>query len=212
MKKIIKAVLNVDPKDAVEVNNLAIKVGAALAINGASFPGIATGLTKLNTDQAKLSTLMGTAKGNKTIKDQRILQSELVYADLQALAAIVNSVASNNLGLIDLSGFPNSANPTPQPIPNQIVIKRIVDAKTALTAKIYILSLKQKRLNYTVRMTTVANAPADDASWKVVLQTTSSRKLIIPNLVRNQDVYFDVNASNARGVGKFSDAMVYSAR
>ena len=61
-------------------------------------------------------------------------------------------------------------------------------------------------------MTTVANASPEDPSWKVVLQTTSSRKLIIPNLVRNQDVYFDVNASNARGIGKFSDAMVYSAR
>ena len=212
MKKTIKAVLNCSPREAEEVNKLAITVEEALTLNGASFPGILAALTKLGTDQAKLNTLIGTAKGNKTFKDQRDLQSEIVYADLQALAIIVNAVAAGNLGLIDLSGFPSSSDPTPQPIPDKIVIKRIADAKTALTAKIFILGLKQKRLTYTVRMTTVANASPEDPSWKVVLQTTSSRKLIIPNLVRNQDVYFDVNASNARGIGKFSDAMVYSAR
>lgn len=211
MKKITKAVIICTARAIVALNKLAIKVKAAMTLNATTFPGTAAAVTTLNTDQTLFNTLIGTAKGNTVITKQRNEQAKLVLADLQALLIPVNAVAKGNEAIIALSGFPNSLDPSPQSIPSKVVIKQIVDGEVNLSAKITIVSLKQGRLTYTVRTTTVAGAGVNDPSWKVVLSTTSSRKLILLNLVKNQEIYIDVHASNARGTGIFSDPMPFSA-
>lgn len=211
MKKITKAVILCTARAVVKLNKLALKVKNDMTANAGTFPGTTALVTTLSNNQALLATYIANAKGNTTVKNQRDEQAALVLADLQALLAPVNNVAKGNTAIIALSGFPNSADPTPQAIPGKVVIKRIVDGETTLSAKIFIESLKQNRLTYTVRMTTVAGAGVNDPSWKVVLQTTSSYKLIIPNLTHNQDIYIDVCAANAHGTGLFSDPMSFSA-
>ncbi len=211
MKKITKAVILCTVKAVVKLNKLALKVKNAMTLNASTFPGTAALVTTLNNDQALFATYIANAKGNTTVKNQRDEQAAIVLADLQALLAPVNNVAKGNVATIALSGFPNSADPTPQSIPAQVVIKKVVDGPTTLSAKIHIVSLKQSHLTYTVRTTTVAGAGVNDPSWKIVLTTTSSRKLIIPNLIHNQEIYIDICAGNAHGTGLYSDPMSFSA-
>ena len=211
MKKIVKAVILCTAQAYVKLNKLALKVKNAMILNAATFSGTSALVTQLGTDQATFAGYVSNAKGNSTITNQRNELAPIILADLQALLAPVNAVAKGNTAIIALSGFPNSADPTPQSIPAQVVIKRIVDGPLTLSAKIYIQSLKQPRLTYTVRTTTVAGAGPNDPSWKVVLQTTSMRKLIIPNLTHLQEIYVDVCASNTHGAGLHSDPMAFSA-
>jgi len=211
MKKITKAVILCTAKAYISLSKLALKVKNALTSNAGTFPGTAAQVTALGTDQALFASYIANAKGNTVVTNQRNQQALKVMADLQALLGPVNTVAKGDTGIIALSGFPTSADPTPQSIPAKVVIKRIVDGQTALSAKIYIESLKQSHLTYTVRTTTVAGAGVNDPSWKVVLTTTSSRKLIIPNLTHLQDIYVDISASNAHGTGLTSDPMTFSA-
>ena len=211
MKKITKAVILCTVKAYVSLSKLALKVKNALTTNASTFPGTAAQVTTLGTDQALFAIYVAGAKGNTTITNQRNEQALKVMTDLQALLGPVNTVAKGDTGIIALSGFPTSADPTPQSIPSKVVIKRIVDGATTLSAKIYIESLKLRNLTYTVRTTTVAGAGVNDPSWKVVLQTTNSHKLIIPNLTHLQEIYIDVSASNAHGTGLTSDPMTFSA-
>lgn len=211
MKKITIAVILCSVKAYVKLNKLALKVKNAMTLNASTFPGTAALVTTLGTDQGLFATYIAGAKGNTTIANQRNEQAPIILADLKALLIPVNAVAKGNSAIIALSGFPNSADPTPQSIPAQVVIKRIEDGPTSLSAKIFIESLKQSHLTYTVRTTTVAGAGVNDPSWKVVLQTTSSRKLIIPNLTHLQEIYVDVSASNAHGTGLYSDPMAFNA-
>ena len=211
MKKITKAVILCSARAYVNLNKLALKVKNAMTLNATTFPGTAALVTQLGTDQATFAGYIANAKGNTTVKNQRNELAPIILADLQALLVPVNAVAKGNTAIIALSGFPTSADPTPQSIPAQVIIKRIVDGPITLSAKIFIESLKQPRLTYTVRTTTVAGAGVNDPSWKVVLQTTSMRKLIIPNLTHLQEIYVEVCASNAHGTGLYSDPMAFNA-
>ena len=193
------------------VNTQGGKVKTEMTLNVASFAGTAVAVGILGTDLGLLAGFISNAKGNSAIKIQRDLQAVKVYGELQALLTIVNTVAAGNAATIALSGFPASGNTTPQAIPNQVIIKKAVQWKTELTAKIFIESLKQPHLTYVVRTTTVAGAGVNDPSWVTVLQVTSSRKLMVPGLIKNQQIYISVNASNAHGVGTYSDPMSFTA-
>ena len=187
------------------------QVKSGMTVNAALFPGTAPAITTLGTDLALLGTYISTAKGNSVIKSQRDVQTAKVYAELQSLQVIVNTVAAGNVATIGLSGFPASADPAPKVIPGQVIIKKAIQGSTELSAKIFIESLHQSPLTYVVRTTTVAGAGVNDPSWVTVLQTPSSRKLIVPGLVKNQQIYISVNASNTYGIGVFSDPMSFTA-
>ena len=211
MKRVSKAVMNCKKSSSTAVFERGGQVKSGMTINAASFPGTAVAVGILGTDLGILGGYIGTAKGNSVIKSLRDMQCAKVYAELQALLPPVNTVAAGNVGTIGLSGFPASADATPQAIPNQVIIKKIVPGKTALSAKIFIDSLKQPTLTYTVRVTTVAGAAPTDPSWVVALRTSNSRKLILTGLVSKQDIYISINAENLRGVGIFSDPMSFCA-
>jgi hypothetical protein len=209
MKRVAKAVINCGAKAYVKLNKKAIKVKIAMNTNAGFFPGTAADVAQLDTDQTLFDTLIGGAKGNTTIKAQRNEQAKLVLEDMQTLLAPVNKAAAGNTAIIALSGFDNSLDPTPQSIPNKVVIKRIVNGVSGQTGKIYIEPMGQHSLTFNVRISTVANAPVNDPSWAQVLQTTNSKNLLIPNLTRGKEVFVQVNASNAAGTGLWSETIPF---
>jgi len=133
MKKIVKAVILCSARAYVKLNKLALKVKNAMLLNAATFPGTAALVTQLGTDQGNFATYIANSKGNTTVTNQRNELAPTILADLQALLSPVNTVAKGNTAIIALSGFPNSADATPQSIPAQVVIKRIVDGPTTLS-------------------------------------------------------------------------------
>jgi hypothetical protein len=211
MKRVTKAVMNCKKSSATEVFTRGGEVKAGMTTNAAMFPGTAAAITTLGTDLTLLGTYIGTARGNSVIKNLRDVLALKIYAELQALLVPVNIAAAGNVATIGLSGFPSSADVAPQTVPGQIIIKRIVRGTADLSAKIFIESLKQSYLTYTVRTTTVAGAGVNDPSWVIALIETNSRKLILTGLVKNQEIYIDIKAKNARGTGIYSDAMSFSA-
>ena len=212
MKRATKAVINCKITEFIKLNTLAGRVVEKMTENASEFPGTATKVATLNTSQELFTTLIATAKGNSIIVDQRNEHAKVVLSNLQTLLTLVNMIAGGNKATITLSGFAGSSDLTPRPVPNQVVIKRIVKGETELSAKIFIISLKQRDLCYTVRTTSVAGAGVNDPSWKVVLYTSSSYKLVLPDLVKNQNLYISVSATNTRGEGIFSDPMRFSAK
>ena len=122
----------------------------------------------------------------------RMLQLELIY---------VNKIGNHDRGILMLSGFPVSVEPSPRPVPEQIVIKRIENGKESNSAKIFIDPLSQYELRFTVQSTTT---PDDASSWREVLSESNSHQLIITNLVLDQKVWFRLRASNPAGNGAWS--------
>ena len=211
MKRVTKAVMGCNKNQPIAINSTAIKVKTNMTLNAALFTGTSAAVTALGVEQGTLAGFIGTAKGNHTIIDQRNVQAVKVYGMLQALLFPVNTVANGNVATIDLSGFPSSLDSNPQAVPGKVSIKKIVPGVTELSAKIHIDSLKQSRLTYTVRTTTVAGAGVNDPSWVTVLQTHSSLKLILTGLIYSQTLYISVNAFNSHGVGVFSDTVSFRA-
>ena len=211
MKRVTKAVMNCNKKSAVAVFTRGGDVKAGMTTNASSFPGTAAAVAALGTDLTQLGTYIGTARGNSVIKGLRDALALKIYGELQALLVPVNIAAAGNVATIGLSGFACNADATPIAIPNQVIIKRIVPGKEDLSAKIFIESLKQSNLTYTVRTTTVAGANINDPSWVTVLETSNSRKLILTGLVKNQEIFIDMKAKNKRGIGMYSDAMSFCA-
>ncbi|MBP7497965.1 MAG: fibronectin type III domain-containing protein [Bacteroidales bacterium] len=122
----------------------------------------------------------------------RMNQQQLIY---------VNQVANGNVGILELSGYDISDEPNPRPIPDQVIIKKIVPGKTAKTAKIFIVSMEQVRLNFIVQMTTT---PELEDSWKQILLKSNSNNIIISDLIHGQEVWFRVCAYNPAGTGLWS--------
>jgi hypothetical protein len=209
MKRIAKVAINCTNRAHVKLNKLCVKVIDGLTENAAEFPDATDGVTKLKTDQALYAKQIGTAKGNATITKQRNMQADIILADLQALGIVVDEVADGDVGIIALSGFDSSLDPSPKSIPEKVVISRVINGAITQTAKIFIESTGQTNLVFHVRISTVANAPVNDPSWVTVLQTTNSRELIIPNLTRGKEVFIQVNAMNAAGTGLWSEAFPF---
>lgn len=212
MKKTTKAVIIHKTTEVVSLSQLAGRVVSLMTENASVFPGTAADVAVLKSSQQLLSDFISNAKGNHVITTQRNDQAKRVHVQLQNLMNKVNLIAAGDVAIVLLSGFHKSMDPLPLPVPDKIIIRKVTPGQTALSAKIYIESLKQRRLFYIVRTTTVAGADVDDPSWRVVLRTGNSKGLIISGLARLEDVYISVNARNTAGEGIYSEPMSFSAR
>lgn len=212
MKRQFKAVTNCYTKQPNKVNDLATKVISGLTTNAATFPGTAPAVTTLTTENNKLTPLIANAPGNRLIKDQRDAQTVKVYNLLTPLVATVTQIAAGKLEIIDLSGFPASAEPTPQPIPDQVVIQRITDGKTQQSAKVYINPVGLRNLIYTIQVTKTSPTSAMDSTWTVALTTKNSRNIVLENLERGKEIFIQINATNARGTGLWSEPISFIPR
>jgi hypothetical protein len=188
-----------------QVNLRASSVATKLIENADVFTSPAIDPTRLQEENGKLEKYMGLAKGNSEMMAKRNEQSKLVHGMLKELTPYVNGVAKGVKSIILLSGFPASTEPTPNPAPEAVIIKRIVPGPTANTAKLYVVA--QKVANSYIVQT--SNTLADANSFKTVLVSTSSRKLIISNTVRGQEIFIRVAANNANGDGQWSNITPY---
>jgi hypothetical protein len=134
---------------------------------------------------------------------------------LQLERNYVNFVAQGDRAIILLSGFDASNDPLPLPIPDAPAIRRIDDGLIPLSAKILLVNqsgpviVKKRNLWYIVQMSTT---PLEQDSFKTVLFTSNSRKLIITGLIRLQEVFFRVAVLNAHGQGNWSPCVPFVAR
>ncbi|MBP7496800.1 MAG: hypothetical protein KA792_03965 [Bacteroidales bacterium] len=139
--------------------------------------------------------------GDHTVLELRNEASVTLYRMHQQELIYVNEIGNNDRGILSLSGYKVTDEPNPHPLPAQIIIKRIIDGDSPNTAKIYIESVGQHDLNFIVEKTTT---PDDETSWKVALCNSSSRELIISNLVYGQEIWFRICAYNKNGQGLWS--------
>ena len=206
MKRIITAAIHCKGTAYIKLNERAIKVKNNMITNAGVFPDAAADLALLKTEQELFGTLIADAKGNSLVKKQRNTLAKKILLRLKILVMHVNLVAEGDPTIIILSGFDCSADPIRHPIPVKVVIRRVVNGASNRTAKIYIEAMGQTGLTFNVRVTTIANAVVDDLNWKTVLQTTNSKELVIPDLIRGKEVFITINASNASGTGLWSEA------
>lgn len=146
---------------------------------------------------------------NTTDRDETL---ELFYGYLDKLCMQTNLLYKGNKSMLQLSGFPTSADPTPASLPTAPSIVR-VDRLTATTAKVLIninrgpLDKKKERFEYTVYI-------SDDAAgtnMRSVLRLKNSRLLILKNLTLDKAVWISVSKSNTAGESEISSKLKYTA-
>jgi len=122
----------------------------------------------------------------------------------------VNGLYKGNPVKLLLSGLPISSDPVPHGIPETPVIKRVDNGPEPHSAKIFLakttspLKKQREKLTYCVYMSTDPSMLPE--SFRLVLTTTSQRKLIVKGLTRGSEVAFAVTSRNSAGVSKMSDA------
>ncbi|MBP7498054.1 MAG: fibronectin type III domain-containing protein [Bacteroidales bacterium] len=206
--KEVKAIMGVDkPTDYKKVTEVGEASVTAMTANSVTFnnpdPPLATITAQINLTRSYASQVKDGDHSKIALRDS---SSKLLYRMLQQQLIYVNQIGNGDKSILSLSGFTISDDPNPQPIPDKVVIKRVINDKASKSAKIFIESLRLGRLIYYVEMTLTID---NEASWKNVLTTKNSRKLIIPNMVFGQIVYFRVCASNSSGIGSWSEPFTF---
>jgi len=216
MKKAFFAVLHVTPRQFGKLMVLGTKVTDNMGFNPATFPNPDPMLSSLQSTCEELEILMGEAETGDHQKVQARNKKALeYYSMLQIERNYVNNVAQGDRAVILLSGFDACNDPLPLPVPDTPAIKRIDDGPLPLSAIILLINqsgpnIKKKRnVWYIVQMSTTLLVPE---SFETVLTKTNSRKLIIPGLVRLQEVFFRVAAMNTHGQSNWSACVSYVPR
>ncbi len=209
MAKKFFAVMHCKPKQSAAVNKLCTRVIKYLGDNAADFATPNPTILILTNENAKLTSLIGEAKGNTLKKDARDAQSIVVYNLLQNEIIYVDGVAKGNKVLIDESGFDASLEPHVHTNPDKPVIKKIVDGKAPATAKILIEKGLGTGLLFTAQTTLT---PAVESSWVTMLDHVSRPKLILIGLVRAQEIFVRVRAADGSLKGDYSTPVPFIAR
>ena len=193
--------------DYKKVLTLAQAVASALTLNATTYSAPDPTVVAILAQVAILQGYINEVEdGDHSKKDLRDEASETLYAMLQQGLVYVNKIGNHDRGILALSGYPVSAEPAPRPIPEQVVIKRIVDGKESNSAKIYIDPIGQTDVRFEIQATTT---PDVLTSWHEVLGESNSFQLIISNLVLDQKVWYRVRACNANGNGAWSVAVSF---
>ncbi len=121
----------------------------------------------------------------------------------------VNSIANGDQALINLSGFRANKAPSPKGIPAKVVIKKITDGGTPESAKIIIANMGSG-LMYKVQTSPVVQGAAP--SYAPAIETTSSKKLVLPNLEKGKEILIRIAASNSKGTGDWSEPYSFIPR
>ena len=210
MKKKFIAVLHINSaKEVDNVHNLCTKVISSMAANATTFPNPNPTLAILTTENATLKTLIADAlSGNHQKVQARNEQSQKVLNMLRNQANYVSMIANGDRAVILLSGFESGDEPSPHPIPDKVVIKRVEDGLEPHSAKIHIEPAGTDA-SYIVQS---QKSTEPKGSWKTVLQTSNSKNIILENLERGVDIFIRISAINARGQGDWSETYTFMAR
>jgi hypothetical protein len=209
MKRRFIAVLKMSPKEFQKVFNRCKDVSKGLKDSIATYPTPVPSTAVLDTENGKLGTLITEADSGSHQKiADRDEQSAKVYGLLRTETSYVDFVADGDKAKILLSGFQASTEPTPQPVPAKVVMKRVESGKTEHSAKIFIIALRDK-IRYNVQVSTTNQ---EESSFETVLTDKNSFKLVLENLTEGAKIYIRIQGSNPAGQGDWSDPMEFIVR
>jgi hypothetical protein len=215
MKRGSRAVMHCTAKEHARLIDRGTLVVAGLNANSTIYPDPNPKPDELSLEVGLLVTLSGQAKVNTQKKEARDQQASKLFGMLLEETHYVNKVAKGDRATILLSGFEASAEPSPRPVPDVPVIKRVENGSAPHSAKIFlakttsVLNTKKESLNYIVQMCT---DDSKEENWKTVLHTQNSKKLLVLNLVRGQEYFFRISALNARGQSDWSETVAFIAQ
>lgn len=216
MKRAFLAAIHVTARQFGKLSALGNKVITNLAANAATFPAPDPAIAQLQAVSNTFATQIGQAKTGDHQKVQlRNATAVKFLGMLQTERNYINKIAQGDKSIILLSGFDASAEPTPLGIPDATAIQKITDGPIPLSAKILLaritnpLMANKPKFTYIVQSSTT---PLNPDSFKTVLITQNSRNLVIPNMVRLQEIFFRVAAMNSHGQGEWSPPVVFVAR
>jgi hypothetical protein len=206
----LSAVMGCTPQQPAKVHKLANRVIDGYTDNPTVFATPVPTILNLTKENDLLGLHIAEAQGNHQKKIERDEQSVVVY-NLLINEAIpyVNSLANGDEAIINLSGFRANKAPTPKGIPDKVVIKKVTDGKAPETAKITIENMGIG-LMYKVQISTVT--PGAEPSFAPAMESTSSRKLVLENLVKGREILIRVAASNTKGTGEWSESYSFIPR
>ncbi|MBI3501446.1 MAG: fibronectin type III domain-containing protein [Bacteroidetes bacterium] len=216
MKRIFFAVMHCTPKQFGKLFQLLNKVIGKLTANSNIYGNPDPSLGVLQNEVVPFEKAIADAKkGGSEATEARNKEALKVHGLLKEELTYVNKVAKNDKDTILLSGFDASEEPEPAEVPDAPVIKKIDDGDSPGTAKIFLakttspLLTKKQKLTFIIEMTTTVS---DESSFKTVLLTHNSKKLIVPNLVRGQEVFIRISVMNARGQSNWSTVVSFISR
>ncbi|MGD0709757.1 MAG: fibronectin type III domain-containing protein [Bacteroidales bacterium] len=195
------------------VNVLATRIiTEGMYVNTSLFTAIPVSLSDFEAANSKLTNLIAQAKGNSNIIKTRDEQSGIVHEYMALLLIYAHTVCNHDIEKIILSGFDASNQPQPAVPPPMPVITKIIEGKGVGTYKAILKKTERKKLGvsnkshskgdnrYTVEISTT---PDDEASWKIVLESAASTKLIFTGLVAGKN-YIRIYGINSAGKGQLS--------
>jgi hypothetical protein len=212
MNRIVTAVMHCTIFQPKKVITVGIRVRDLLFVNVLLYatPPITLILFKAQLDKAIAAQAVvedGTGSVAQTAtRDSEVLALFLMLNPL-LITYVIGLYKGDKVKLL-ASGFEVSSDPNPKPAPSVPVITKVLMTDLALhKAKVYLakfpalLTGSRGVVNYIVQ---VAEGAPTEENFKTVLTTTSSRKLVIPDLTRGTEIHIRICASNARGTSAWS--------
>ena len=227
MKTKFNAVMHVTVNQPKEIAELATRVGTDMDENDDVYTAPSPPLADLATENGKLLTLNGQAKGNSLKKAERDAQAIKVFGMLSKELVYVNEVADGDLVKVEKSGFDAEKAPEAHDIPDTPVIKRVDDGKVAHSAKIFLVGPLLVGARYSVQIVNLdADTPTppgpptpggddfdpDALPWSMALESVNSFELVVLNLKRGKDMAFRVRAEDGSKKSNWSDPYFFLPR
>ena len=207
------AVMHCTPLQPKKLLALLSKVIETLTANTTTFLALPTSIAALQAEVTPFGNFIAAAvKGGVIDTANRNKEAIKVHALLQTELSYVNSIAKGDKAIILLSGFDASNEPQPTAIPDVPVIKKIIEGPVHGSIKIVLAKttsgehIRKVKRTLLVELTTTGTDPN---SFKIVLITGSSKKLIMPNLVKGVEVFIKIAAMNNKGTSQYSNVASY---
>jgi hypothetical protein len=211
--KIITAILGCTMLQYVKVFDLSKALLAGLYFFTVLYPNPPHAKDAFDEQYKKTSELYDQVLGGREdLRSEFETELKILWDMIGDLLLYVNMLYRGKADKLSKSGFPQSAEPVPNDVPGQLVIKKIKDGKEEHTAKITLVKgcgygpNVKGRLKYKLQM--AENEPTE-ANFKDVLETTSRFKIIKKGLLRGKEVYFRIAAWNSAGQGLWSDVVPF---
>ncbi len=210
MKITYVAVMYVTIKQVKQIRDLADLVVVGLNGNVSIYATPSPDTMTLEKENSKLKLLIIAYDGDKSTQKRLAMekQAKVVHKNLKDLTGYVSSVTVDKDEIL-LSGFQADKAPENHTIPkDRLVIKRVEDGKEVNSAKIFIEKIPAGNFIDRYKVET----SSDGAAWALVVETGSSRKLIVPGLKKLVEVFIRVTGGNTYGFSKPSEAVTFAPR
>ena len=203
------AVMHCSPLQPKKLLTLLNKVITNLTTNAVKFPSPTNAVATLQAEVTPFTTAIGNATGG-SLEDTAARNKEAikVHGLLQGNLPYINGIAKGDKDTILLSGYDASNQAQPAAVPDAPVIKKVENGVEHGTCKM----LLAKHTGYKGKRTffvEVSTSATDPNSFKLVLITGSSRKLVIPGLTRGQEIFIRLYSMNAKGKSHYSNVVSF---